>query len=145
MIISKADMKRYWGIYPPSNLHDGITNNFAHSFDETDGMWVRVNLAYHSSIKKILIYNRKECCQTRIVGASVYIKAGEKDVKKCGTIASTKTLYSFDCEGEGDSVEIRQEGFVNQWNIAEIEVYDSSFEEGEQNTTCILCNVSWHR
>ena len=134
MTISKADMKRYWGIYPPSNLYDGITYNFAHSFDESDGMWVRVNLAYRSSIKKILIYNREECCQNRIVGASVYIKAREKDVKKCGTITSTKTLYSFDCEEEGDSVEIRQEGFVNQWNIAEIEVFGSSSEQGEQNT-----------
>ena len=127
-MIRNADMKRYWTIYPPSNLHDGITSNFAHSFDEYDGMWVRVNLAYRSNITTILIHNRKDCCQSRIVGATVYIKSGEEDVKKCGTITYAKTLYSFNCEEKGDSVEIRQEGYVNQWNIAEIEVYGRKIE-----------------
>ena len=123
LTIAGAEMKNYLDQYPPSYLIDGNLNNFAHSrtYDE-DGMWIRINLKQCSIITKVIVYNRKSNID-RIVGASVFIKTGEEYVKDCGKINSAKDSYTFNCEGDGNVIEISQEGEVGRWNIAEIEVY----------------------
>ena len=121
--ILSADMKRYWSIYPPSKLHDGYLNNFAHSYPESDGMWVRVYLKERVHVTKILVYNRASCCQDRIVGPSVLIKSGNEYVTNCGGLNSARMSYELHCSGEGDVVEISQAGAVGEWNLAEIRVY----------------------
>ncbi|XP_063681935.1 fucolectin-7-like [Bolinopsis microptera] len=123
LTIASAEMKNHYGPYPPSNLMDGDLNNFAHTLEAEDGMWMRVNLETQSSVTKVIIYNRQNCCQERIVGASVFIKTGNEQVTDCGKISSEESTYTFDCEGDGNIVEISQEGTVGDWNIAEIEVY----------------------
>ena len=119
-----VEMKRHWSAYPPRNLVDGNLRNFAHSFPESNGMWVRMNLSYNSRVTRVKVYNRHNCCRHRIVGASVFVKSGADYVHKCGEITTIKTSYEFSCRlSEGDVVELSQEGRVDQWNIAEIEVY----------------------
>jgi len=71
----------------------------------------------------VIVYNRDDCCKDRIVGASVFIKKEEEYVKDCGKINSAENSYTFNCEGDGNVMEISQEGKVGKWNIAEIEVY----------------------
>ena len=123
--IARAEMKNSWDQFPPSNLIDGDRNNFAHSEIESDGMWIRINLEQCSIITKLIVYNREGNIQyiNRIVGASVFIKRGDEYVKNCGKINSAQNSYIFNCEGDGNVIEISQEGTVDYWNIAEIEVY----------------------
>ena len=102
---------------------DGNLNNFAHTLGAGDGMWMRVNLETQSSVTRVIVYNRNDCCKDRIVGASVFIKTGDEYVKDCGKINSAENSYTFNCEGDGNVIEISQEGTVGEWNIAEIEVY----------------------
>ncbi|XP_063686390.1 uncharacterized protein LOC134820099 [Bolinopsis microptera] len=116
-------IKNQHGLYPPSYLMDGNLNNFAHSLEANDGMWMRVNLETQSSVTKVIIYNRLSCCKDRIVGASVFIKTGDEYVKDCGKVSSAENSYTFNCEGDGNVIEISQEGTVGDWNIAEIKVY----------------------
>ena len=125
MNIASAEMKNSWRAYPPPKLIDGNLNNFAHTTTVEDGMWMRVYLETESSVTKVIVYNRNECCKGRIVGASVFIKKGEENVKDCGKINSAENSYTFNCEGDGNVIEISQDGNVEPWNIAEIEVYDT--------------------
>ena len=123
LTIVSAEMKNQFETYYPSNLMDGNLNNFAHTKKVEDGMWMRVNLKTESSVTKVIVYNRDDCCKDRIVGASVFIKKGEEYVKDCGKINDAENFYTFNCEGDGNVIEISQEGTVGYWNIAEIQVY----------------------
>ena len=122
--ISSADMKNYWGDYPPAKLHDGNLYNFAHSYGTHDGMWIRMFLMKRSTITRILVYNRSTS-QERIVGASTYIKSGDQYVKHCGDFKTAKRKYDFRCVGLGDGVEVSQQGNVVDWNLAEIQIFGS--------------------
>ena len=124
LTIVSAEMKSQFETYYPSNLMDGNLNNFAHTTTVEDGMWMRVYLETQSSVTKVIVYNRRsDCCKYRIVGASVFIKTGDEYVKDCGKINSAENSYTFNCEGDGNVIEISQEGTVRDWNIAEIQVY----------------------
>ena len=124
LTIVSAEMKSQFETYYPSNLMDGNLNNFAHTTTVEDGMWMRVYLETESSVTKVIVYNRRDdCCKDRIIGASVFIKKREKYVKDCGKISSAENFYTFNCEGDGNVIEISQEGTVEDWNIAEIQVY----------------------
>ena len=122
LTIVSAEMKNQFETYYPSNLMDGNLNNFAHTKKVEDGMWMRVNLRTESSVTKVMVYNRDSYAD-RIIGASVFIKKGDEYVKDCGKINSAESSYTFNCEGDGNVIEISQEGKVGKWNIAEIEVY----------------------
>ncbi|XP_063691212.1 titin-like [Bolinopsis microptera] len=127
--IVSAEMKNQFGTYPSSNLIDGDLDSFAHTSEAEDGMWMRVNLEKQYSVTKVIIYNRvHSCCQDRIVGASVFIKTGDEHVTDCGTISRTESSYTFNCEGDGNVIELSQEGTVGVWNIAEIQVYGTPSE-----------------
>ncbi|XP_063685553.1 uncharacterized protein LOC134819518 [Bolinopsis microptera] len=119
-------MKNQLGSYPPPNLIDGNLQNFAHTLGAEDGMWIRINLEQCSLVTKVTVYNRHNCCTERIIGASIFIKAGNSYVKDCGKISSSKTSYTFNCEGTGNVIEISQEKKVGPWNLAEIQVYGTS-------------------
>ena len=120
-------MKNSHKLYPPQRLIDGKLGSFGASNKEEDGMWVRVYLEENLTVTKIIVYNRQDCCKDRIVGASVFIKSGDQTVKVCGVFEDVRDFYTFDCKGEGNVVELSQEGNVGQWNIAEIMVYEGEF------------------
>ena len=124
LTIASAGMKNVWDDFPPSNLMDGDLDSFAHTFGAEDGMWMRVNLETESSVTKVIVYNRIDF-PDRIVGASVFIKKGKEYVKDCGKINNAENSYTFSCEGDGNVIEISQEGTVGYWNIAEIQVYST--------------------
>lgn len=136
--ISSAEMKNFWSNYPPALLHDGNIYNFAHSSSTKDGMWIRINLVQRSLITRVLVYNRSECCQERIIGASLFIKLGDQYVKHCGDFNTAKIEYDFHCTGGGDVVEVSQEGSVEAWNLAEIRVYGTPLPSPGLNMTTIF-------
>ncbi|KAL5257567.1 hypothetical protein ACHWQZ_G012483 [Mnemiopsis leidyi] len=124
LTIESVEMKRYWNSYPPSNLVDGNLRNFVRSYPESNGMWVRMNLNSNFRITRVKVYTRYNCCKDTIIGASVYVKSGEEYVHNCGQITRAEDVYQFDCRrSQGDGVELSQQGRVDNWNIAEIEVY----------------------
>ena len=118
-----ASMKNYWQKYPPGYLVDGKYNNFAHTYTVNDGIWIRVKLPEVAMIQQIKIHNRGDCCKNRIVGMSVFIKMQEVVVTSCGNITEVQGIYTFDCSGRGDVVELSKDGDVVKQNIAEIEIF----------------------
>jgi hypothetical protein len=60
----------------PKKLIDGDLTTLAHTGgidSEMDSQWFKVDLGADQSIGSVEIYNRKECCQTRINGTRVRI------------------------------------------------------------------------
>ena len=126
--LASAEMKSTKDGWPPSKLIDGDKGSVAHTDGQAEdhGLWIRVNLAKCSSVTKVIVYNRGEC-QQRIIGASLFIKTGDEYVTDCGKFDSAKSSYTFDCRGNGNRIEISQNGRVEHpWNLAEIEVYGTS-------------------
>ena len=118
-----ACMKMNWPEYPPENLVDGNYNNFAHTSPEKDGIWIRAKLPEVALIQQIKIHNRKVYHQDRIIGMSVFIKMQEVEVTSCGIITEVQDIYTFECAGRGDVVELSKDGDVVQQSIAEIELF----------------------
>ena len=116
-------MKTFHPSYPAGLLIDNNTINFAHTQSSTTGIWIRVKLEKPAAIKQIKIYNRYGCCKDRMVGLSVYIKLDENIITSCGSIENTMDMYTFDCDGNGNVVELSAEGQIQEQNIAEIEVF----------------------
>ena len=117
-------MKKSCKTYPPSNIIDGDKGTFTHT-SPADSMWVRVILSGTARITKIVVTNRKDCCQDGIVGASLNILMGSVlDIMgSCGEITEMKDSYTFKCRGLGDRVELAQWSPVGEWYITEIEVF----------------------
>ena len=85
-----------------------------------------VKLTEVALIQQIKIHNRKDCCQERIVGMSVFIKMQEVNVTSCGTITEVQNMYTFECTRDmenGDVVELSKDGDVVEQNIAEIDAF----------------------
>ena len=122
-------MKSHYGDgWDASKLIDGDKGSVAHTAEQTEdnGLWMSVNLAKCSSVTKVIVYNRGEF-QQRIVGASLFIKTGDKLVTDCGSFDSAKGSYTFDCRRDGNRIEISQDGKIEHaWHLAEIEVYGTS-------------------
>ena len=126
LTISRAEMKSTLSGFPSSNLIDGKLDNFGNSLADDNGMWVRVYLEEPHVVTEIIVYNRQGCCRDRLIGVPVFIKLGNKTVTDCGEIKDVKDFYEFNCKGEGNVIELSQEGKAGQWNIAEIRVYRGS-------------------
>ena len=120
-----AEMKSSRSDFPPSQLLDGDFSTIAHSYEETNGMWIRVTLSKLSLVYQVIVINRQYSLLTeqRIIGASVFIKKEDQVVRGCGNFYHAKLVYAFSCVAFGDKVEISQEGKVGVWNLAEILLY----------------------
>ena len=116
-------MENVYGDFTAALLIDKTISNFAHTKASATGIWIRVKLAKPEAIKKINVYNRIDCCTTRIFELSVYIKLDENIITSCGNFTVDKLVYQFNCDGKGNVVELSAEGQIGAQNIAEIEVY----------------------
>lgn len=83
--------------YPGRYFVDGDLDNFVHTScagDETP--FVQVDLGAMTTIYKVVIYNREECCRDRVVGARLQIMDDEKDIiYNSDAIGSTNRTYAF--------------------------------------------------
>ena len=86
----------YGGSYPASNFVDGNLYNFAHS-SCGDVPWIEVDLNSMTDIYKVVVYNRVDCCQSRILGSFLQIKNDTNDViyqsNGIGSVSSTYTWF----------------------------------------------------
>jgi hypothetical protein len=61
-------------MFPSRNFVDGNLNNFVHTAGpQTDQPWIQVDLGSTVDIVKVVIFNRTDCCQSRILGAQLRI------------------------------------------------------------------------
>jgi len=58
--------------FPSSFLVDGDRTNFAHTSCEDIG-WMMIDLGADTTIEKIVVYNRTDCCNGRTIGAKLSI------------------------------------------------------------------------
>ena len=83
--------------------------------------------------------DRTNDVQARIIGMSLYIKYNNETITTCGQITAAALSYDYSCSGDGNVVELSQEGQVGEQNIAEIEVYGVATEEPSSAAQGKLC------
>jgi len=85
-------------VFPGRNFVDGDTGqtyNFVHT-SCGDVPWVQVDLGSMIDIYKVVIYNRVDCCQHRILGAVLQILNDENDmVYASNHVNSTNRTYAW--------------------------------------------------
>ncbi|XP_071954526.1 sushi, von Willebrand factor type A, EGF and pentraxin domain-containing protein 1-like [Antedon mediterranea] len=115
---------------------DGGTNGnyFAHSCSHTlhgrKNPWWYVDLGSSTTISKIVIYNRDDCCGDRLDGAVVSV--GNDNVSpfrgnsQCGSTIRSSSLYSrrieLRCQSEGQYVSVYVPG-TDALSLCELEAY----------------------
>jgi hypothetical protein len=81
--------------FPNQNFIDGNNNTFVHT-SCGDVPWIRVDLGTVKPIYKIVIINRYDCCQSRILGTSLYILDGNgAQTYKSEAIVSVNQKYTW--------------------------------------------------
>ena len=84
------------GAGPYERLTDGNFNNFAHT--KGNGVsFLEVDLGAVKEIAKVVIMNRKDCCQDRLGGAKLVLLDGSRaNVKTTPAIVSSKMKLTYD-------------------------------------------------
>jgi len=81
--------------YPSANFVNGRGDTFVHS-SCYDVPWIQIDLGSPMSIYKIVVVNRKDCCQSRINGTTLYVLDNDSaPVYISNPITSTNTVYTW--------------------------------------------------
>ena len=84
------------GPFIPEWLIDGNMDNFAHTTEGVNN-WFMIDLGKEVPIKKVVVHNRKSCCQDRIIGSRVLIQdSARKEVYSSDKIIDVLPIYTFD-------------------------------------------------
>ncbi|XP_039615847.1 uncharacterized protein LOC120533182 [Polypterus senegalus] len=123
----------YENLGPPNLAIDGKTSGVfsdgtcTHTNDKFPSWW-RVNLKASYTISMVVVYNRLDCCDTRLMGAEV--RVGETpDVSthvRCGTIEVTSpgSVHTICCNGKrGQFVSVVLPNQPQYLTLCEVEVY----------------------
>jgi hypothetical protein len=85
-------------VFPGSNFVDGDTGqtyNFVHT-SCSDVPWVQVDLGSMIDIYKVVVFNRVDCCQSRILGAVLQILNDQNElIYVSNNIDSTNQTYAW--------------------------------------------------
>ncbi|XP_053323910.1 uncharacterized protein LOC128497775 [Spea bombifrons] len=95
------------------------------------GPWWKVDLKKTYKVKTVIITNRRDCCETRLLGAE--IRVGDSEDNKnpvCGTVTDVSSpKISFCCNGmEGRYVSVVIPTRVEHLTLCEVEVYEGEME-----------------
>ncbi|XP_039618153.1 pentraxin fusion protein-like [Polypterus senegalus] len=108
---------------------NGTYNEGSCSHTEIDyPAWWRVNLKATYSISTVVIYNRQDCCDHRLMGAEIRV-GDSPDVSthiKCGTIEGTYpgSIHTICCHGlKGQFVSVVIPDQSQYLTLCEVEVY----------------------
>jgi len=87
--------------FPAINAIDGNLNNFAHTSDHGNGPLIEVAYTNLNQVKKIVISNRVDCCQNRMIGTSLMLfsKPGSTPDVANIPITDTRGTYTFTFNG----------------------------------------------
>jgi len=93
--VSKSSIYAGNDMFPNRNFVDGTENTFVHT-SCGDVPWIQVDLGSEMPIYKIVIVNRKDCCQGRILGTVLSIlNADQNPVYFSASVSSTNATYAF--------------------------------------------------
>jgi len=82
-------------IFPVSNFVDGVGKSFVHS-SCGDVPWIRVNLGSPTLIYKIVVTNRHDCCQERILGTVLQLlDSSQQPLYQSDAIFSVHATYTW--------------------------------------------------
>jgi hypothetical protein len=80
--------------------------------------WWKVNLGAKYSIQKVVVWNRVDCCQSRLNNFNVFVGS-----RKCGSVGRAHRKNTVQCGSKsGRSVKVQLRG-TNYLQIAEVQVY----------------------
>ena len=87
-------------VAPPSNLIDAATGTIAHTQLATgtdfSNQWYKIDLGSDKKIAKVVVTNRKDCCQDRAVGLQVRItNAAGKTIYTGPKITTADPVYTY--------------------------------------------------
>ena len=114
---SNFDVKNF----PNSNLIDGIYETFACT-NNGPNQWFSLDLGKDIPISQIIIINRKDCCQDRIVGSILTIVKSDGTEVFSSTLTSLKSEYILTPNVTGKIVKVLQPK-DNYLNIAEMQIF----------------------
>eukprot|EP00121_Abeoforma_whisleri_P008589 Awhi_evm1s7883 len=115
--------------YPPSRLVDGIINNFMHTANEANP-WVEIDLGAEYHIGDIIIRNRADCCQDRIVGFKVetfdfnHAKISSFQYAEWNSVLPIYKRYVGASKYRARFVRLTLVDKTEYLNLSEIEVYE---------------------
>ena len=82
-------------MYPNRNFVDGNTNNFSHT-SCYDIPWIEIDLGAMTDIYKIVVYNRVDCCQSRVLGTVLQLMNSSRDmIYVSDPIRTTNRTYTW--------------------------------------------------
>ncbi|AUT19111.1 hypothetical protein DSLPV1_140 [Dishui lake phycodnavirus 1] len=80
---------------PYANLTNGNLDDFAHNLDTTGEDHITIDLGSAKKIGEVILVNRRDCCQDRIVGKKLQILDTSKNVVKEIAITKAHMVYSW--------------------------------------------------
>lgn len=81
--------------------------------------WWQVDLLKRQAVGKVVVYNRSDCCGSRLNFFEVWVDAK----KNCGKISAAKALNTIDCKGYvGRKVKVQLVG-RNHLTLCEVKIY----------------------
>ena len=81
--------------YPNQNVVNGSGNSFVHT-SCGDVPWIQIDLGGISPIYKVVVTNRRDCCQDRILGTSLMIyNAQQRPIYTSLPITTTNAKYTW--------------------------------------------------
>ena len=112
----------------PGNAIDGNLDTGSHSADDDPNKWLEVELDQDYVLKEILVHNRANCCDERIVGVVVKVlDADRNEIYVSEPIAehAPGSIHTYDNDGAGftDVRYIRLEGGTPFLQIMEIQAF----------------------
>ena len=94
---------------------------FTHTTTEGVNAWWKLNFPYQVYIASIILYNRMNCCEERLNGATLYIDEELVGTVAVGTVAGIQQKYQFSDIGKVGS-EVKIGGGAGVISLTEVEV-----------------------
>lgn len=107
----------------PASAIDGNTNqnwggsSCTHTNNGATEWWKASFIGGPKTVTKVMVWNRADCCQSRLVGATV-----EVDGKTFGTLSDSTAVQTFEGEAQGSTLKINTN--KKQWlTLCEVEAF----------------------
>ena len=103
--------------------HHSLLPSYSCTHTSTSGgSWWKVQLDQEYEIEEVVLWNRADCCNSRIIGAKVYVGTNGGSWVLCGTVSSCGRTITVSCGKAGDSVMVTQPKTYLPLTLCEVQV-----------------------
>jgi len=115
-VFVSATQSSFFGVYSPDRCIDGNTNqqmisgqSCNHTNNDANGPWWEGTLNRSTTIPQITIYNRQDCCASRIVGFTLSIRDDNDNILWSWTDSSgsAQSIYVIDTSSSPAGSKVR--------------------------------------